>query len=409
MAASLCGLSARTLASGLKGGEIPPLPDPSRDDYWNRLRDEQFLLPPWRAFLNNGSVGVTPRPVLKAVTDGLETAAEYATDDVYRWGYEPLDDERAVLAGFLGCEASDLAFTHNCTEAMNFVANGLDLKAGDEVILTNQEHPGGYSCWRLKAARYGINVREVEIPVTPRDPGELTSRLIDAIGPRTRVLSFSGITTHTGLRMPVREICDAARTKGVLTVVDGAHLMGQSPVQLRDLGCDFCAGSPHKWMFAPAGCGFLYGRGGQLDDLWPTIANAGWERRKGAGGARFMMVGTNNRAIVAGMVAGVKFIQALGPDRVFARTRQLADHVVEQVGRRRYLELVTPKDPRCYHAMVSFKIVRGDIDKAMAAIQARKINLLGGGRPRISCHIHTRLADLDALFEAFDETLGKSA
>ena len=229
--------------------------------FWDAIRADQFLLGDRRIFLNPASLGVAPRPVLQSVRVSIERAAEYETDEIVRWGYETLDAERSEMGDFLGCTREELAFTHNCTEAMSFIAHGLDLKSGDEVVMTDQEHGGGSSCWRVKAARTGIVVREVEIPITPKEPGELIDRLISAIGPRTRVLSFSGITSPTGLILPTQEICQAARDKGVITVVDGAHMDGQIPVNLHKLGCDYFAGSPHKWMFAPAGCGLLYGRG----------------------------------------------------------------------------------------------------------------------------------------------------
>ena len=116
-------------------------------------------------------------------------------------------------------------------------------------------------------------MRVVNIPVAPREPADITDRLISAIGPRTRVLSFSGITSPTGLILPAKQICAAAREKEVITVVDGAHMDGQIPVNLHDLGCDTFAGSPHKWMFAPAGCGLLYGRESQKSGLFRITAS----------------------------------------------------------------------------------------------------------------------------------------
>lgn len=115
--------------------------DPDR--YWTRIRSQQFLLPEWRVFLNPGSLGPMPRPVLKAVFDSLTRVAEFASDQTVRWGYETLDEERVEMAAFLKCRKEELAFTHNCTEAMSYIAAGLELKAGDEVLTTNQEHGGG--------------------------------------------------------------------------------------------------------------------------------------------------------------------------------------------------------------------------------------------------------------------------
>lgn len=238
----------------------PALPLPARsllqdnpERYWQQLREEQFFLPTWRVFLNNGSLGVIPKPVYRRVSDYLSEGAGLITDIYPRWGYETLDEHRSKLSAFLGCHKDELAITHSATTAMSIIAAGLDLAPGDEVLMTDQEHPSGRGCWQLKAARSRTTVREVAIPQTPRNSAELADRITSAIGPRTRVLSFSGITTTTGLILPTREICAYARSKGVITVVDGAHMHGQIPVNVRELGCDFMAGSPHKWMFAPAG------------------------------------------------------------------------------------------------------------------------------------------------------------
>ena len=146
----------------------PPLPPPAEEgDYWERVRSEQFLLPGWRAFLNNGSLGVAPRPVVHAIADYLNRSAALLMDDCPRWGYETLDDMRQELASFFGCDKDELALTHNATEAMNTIANGLDLKEGDEVVLTDQEHPSGLCPWLQKQARFGVRVREVKIPLPP--------------------------------------------------------------------------------------------------------------------------------------------------------------------------------------------------------------------------------------------------
>jgi selenocysteine lyase/cysteine desulfurase len=342
---------------------------------------------------------------LQAVISAVNAAAEYETDQIVRWGYETLDPERTELAEFLGCRKDELALTHNCTEAMSFIASGLDLKAGDEVLMTNQEHGGGSCCWRLKAARTGITVREVEIPVSPATPDELAERLVGAIGPRTRVLSFSGITSPTGLILPVGEICRAAREKGVISVVDGAHMNGQIPVNLHGLGCDYFAGSPHKWLFAPAGCGLLYGRDDVLERLWPSVATSGWDNTREFHAARFMMIGTNNRGTVDGLMAGLRFLKQLGPERVYARTHQLAHSVLEQARRRDYFEPITPSDSRLFHALVSLGCPKASGDTLAAALRAKNINVISGTRFRLSTHIHTRPSDIERMFEVCDKVL----
>jgi selenocysteine lyase/cysteine desulfurase len=348
-----------------------------------------------------------PRPVLQAVIDSLTRGAEYPTDDVPRWGYETLDAERTEMAEFLGCGKEELAFTHNCTEAMSIIANGLDLQAGDEVLLTNQEHGSGTACWKLKAARAGISVREVEIPLSPKQPEELTDLLISAIGSKTRVLSFSGITSPTGLILPAREICRAARERHVITVLDGAHMDGQVPVNLRDLACDYFAGSPHKWMFAPPGCGLLYGRDDSMDRLWPCVVASGWDNKAGLHAARFMMIGTNIRSTIDGMIAGVRFLKGLGEQAVYDRMHHLARLVMTEAQRRSYLDVVTPDDSRFFQAMVSIRFKPDKLEALWPALKENKIFVTGGQRLRLSVQIHTRPSDIEKFFHVCDRILDR--
>lgn len=403
-AAGLLGLSMappRALA-------VPDLPDAAllrRDPeaYWKRIRKEQFFLPEWRAFLNNGSLGVMPKPVFAAVADFLETGASLTNDSYPRWGYEPLDEHRTALASYIGCKKDELAITHSATSSMSMIAAGLDLKAGDEVLTTDQEHPSGLACWRMKAARHGITLREVKIPQTPRNKGELLDILTAAIGPRTRVLSFSGVTTTTGLILPSREICAYARSKGVISVIDGAHMHGQIPVNIADIGCDFMAGSPHKWMFAPAGSGLLYIREEMLDRLWPTIVTGGWDAREGKA-MRFMSIGTNNRAIPEGMLAALKFGHSLGHENIYKRIHDLAKLGIEKARKVDVLEVVTPDDDSLFGSLISVRFKK-DPAKAAALCRKRRIWITGGNPLRLSAHIHTRPEDFDAFFDTVREAL----
>jgi isopenicillin-N epimerase len=391
---------------------IKPLPEAelasrSPDKYWDRIRKEQFLLPGWRAFLNNGSLGVAPRPVVQAVQDFIERSArlDMAEHDYPRWGYETLDEHRVEVSAYLGCRPELLAFTHNATEALSTIAAGIDLKAGDEVVMTDQEHTSGRSAWGLKQARSGITVREVKIPMPPPSPENLADQMVSAIGPRTRVLFFSGILSTTGLIMPVRAICDAARAKGVITVVDGAHMNGQIAMRLEDLGCDYYAGSPHKWMFAPAGCGILYGREEMLDRLWPSIVTGRWDAKE-LKAARFMMVGTNNRAVFEGLRAGVRFLKAIGEDRIYARTHELAKLARKMAASSPYCKLVTPDDDRQYGALVTFDLEGVKLERLIQVCVERRIWIMRAPRLRVSTHIHTRGSDLELFFEVLRAAAG---
>lgn len=387
---------------------LPPaaLRETSPELYWQRIRDEQFMLPDWRNFLNNGSLGLTPRPVLKAMEDFMQGAAGLVSDEYPRWGYETLDAERAEMAGFVGCRKDELAFMHNATEAMSTIAAGIDLKAGDEVLITDQEHVSGQNPWKLKVARYGITLREVKIPIPPKSAGQLAEVVVSAIGPKTRVLSFSGILTTLGTIMPVREICDAARKKGVITVVDGAHMNGQIPFKMSELGCDYFAGSPHKWMFAPAGCGLLYIREENLDRLWPSIVTGDWDRKE-LKAARFMKLGTNNRATVVGMMTGLKFLRELGPEIVYNRIHELAKYNESLARQRSYIEVLSSADERLYGSLIAIGFKGADLSEMWKRLRSRRIWTMISPTLRISTHIHTRRRDLEEFYGTLDEVFGQ--
>jgi len=382
--------------------------DPER--YWNRLREDQFLMPGKRAFLNTGSVGVAARPVVQTVCDYLEQSAALQMEglhdeDAYpRWGYETLDNHRSELAQYVGCAKDELAITHNATEAMSIIAGGMPLEKGDEILITNQEHPSGYGPWRVREAKGEVTVREVALPLPPESPEQLADIVVSAIGPQTRVLSFSGITSPTGLLMPIREICDAARAQGVISVVDGAHMTGQVAYRIADMNCDYFAGSPHKWLFAPVGSGLLYIREERLDLHYPVIATAGWDDKSLKAG-RFMRFGTNNRAIVEGFMAGLHFAQAIGPERIYKRIHDLAKDTYARARALPYTEMVTPEDDSMYGSLVTFrlKLPEKKLNRLWQLCDERLIWTTRNPRLRISTHIHTRQSDLDLFFDTLAE------
>jgi selenocysteine lyase/cysteine desulfurase len=411
IAAALFGLPLARAEEAF-GQESPSMParelyatDPDR--YWAELR-RQWLLAPERINLNCGSIGCTPLPVLRAVIDHL-LAAEAFREPGYPWfGYEEnqiLHDLRDALAAFLHCHRDELALVRNATEGNNVVCNGLDLKSGDEVLLTDQEHSGGRCCWEQKAARFGVKLNFVTLPKPPASTDEIVEGFRKAITPNTRTLVFSHITTVTGLVLPVREICQIARSKGILTHIDGAHAIGQIPLDLHDLGCDFYASSPHKWLLAPKGTGILFIRQEHLERLWVNIASSEW-RNYERKAYRFSNIGTSNLSVMVGLKAALDFFQSIGPDRIYQRIHQLASRVRDRIQSQARFRLANATAHSFYAGMVSFEPAQGDLKRLVAECQARNIRFAGGPqRFRIATHIFTQPADLKAFFDATERSV----
>jgi isopenicillin-N epimerase len=391
--------------------KMPPLPDRSlldtnEDGFWAEMR-QQFIIPEDEVYLNNGTVGSSPAPVLRAIFDGYNTTEkmdQHDPEDYPIWGYASWNQFRDPLATFVGCSRDELALLRNATEANSYIANGIDMKPGDEVLMTDQEHPGGEHPWDLKAKRYGIVIKKVTLPRPVQDTAQVLSLFNDAITPRTRVIFFSHITTFSGVVLPAKELCALARTKGILSAVDGAHVVGMMRLNLREIGCDLYSSSPHKWLMATKGTGFLYVRDEVIDRLWNTIATEGWDDTR-IRAERFQRVGSSNVPALWGLRASIKLANDIGMDRIERRHRQLADYVLEQM-QKRGAESWTSPDPalRCGIITVNTPPVpRSDLENWLW--QTHKIRIRGGdpSKLRLSTPYYLQKKDIDRFLEKFDQ------
>jgi isopenicillin-N epimerase len=380
--------------------------DSDEEKYWAELR-KQFLIPADEVYLNNGTVGSSPAPVLRAVFDGYndtEKMAQSDPEDYPIWGYGPWNEFRDPLAAFIGCSRDEVALLRNATEANSYIANGIDLNVGDEVLITDQEHPGGEHPWDLRAKRYGVVIKKVALPKPVARASEVLNRFNDAITPRTRVIFFSHITTVTGVVLPAKELCALARSKGILSAVDGAHVPGMMKLNVHELGCDMYSASPHKWLQAPKGSGFLYMREEVMDRVWNTIATEGWDDPK-LKAERFQRIGSSNVPALWGLRASIELANQIGMDRIEKRHRQTADYMLKEM-MKRGAESWTSPDPALRCAIVTVNvppIVRMDLEKWMWT--TKKIRIRGGepSKLRLSTPYYLLHADVERFLAAFDE------
>jgi len=218
---------------------------------------DDFTFSPGLVYLQTGSLGPTPRPVMDRTIGAWKELELNPVQFGYGKLEHAMDDVRAQSAALLNCRTEELVLSNCTTEGMNWVAQGLTFTAGDRVLTTDQEHPGGRACWDHVARRYGVVLDIVAIPPGENDAQAIVDRFAKQVTPRTRVFSFSHLLSSTGLRMPVAELSALARAHGCIAVVDGAQAVGGIAVDVKALGCHAYATSGHKWLLAPKGTGLL--------------------------------------------------------------------------------------------------------------------------------------------------------
>ena len=370
---------------------------------------EHFMIPAGVAYCNTGTLGASPREVVNALTEGIRrieidlAAWPYEQPDGEPLtGYQKLLDVRGALGRFINAPALEIALTQNATMGINFLANGLDLAPGDEVVSTDQEHGGCISPWRLLAKRRGIVVKELPLGPALADGPEAIVRLFEAaMTPRTRVVMFSHITSGLGAVLPASELCTLARNRGALAIVDGAQAVGQIQVDVKALGCDAYVGSPHKWMMAPKGTGFMYLRRDVQDRFWTTLASYQWDNRED-GAFRFMQYGTGSVATMDGLVAALGFIEKVGMPRIGRWDAGLTQRLRAGLASIPKVRIASPADPRLTAAITTFRVDGVKAKALQDALWTKRVRVRAQSDERgvrLSAHIYVSPADIDVVLD----------
>ena len=243
----------------------------SKRAFWGKVQ-EAFVLDPEKVYLNIGTTGSTPRHVLKNYNEYNFLVAKdpWAMGD--EWGGWPYVTELIEdIAPQFGANPDELVLSRNTTDGMCSIIGGLNLQKGDEILTTHHEHIAAISPLTIVKERFGLTVKELEIPVFPENEDEFVELFDANVSRKTKLIVFSHITYKTGTRLPAKRICEEVGQRyEIPTLIDGAHAPGMINLDFHDLGCDFYAGSGHKWQCGPGATGFLYMRDNneRLKEYW---------------------------------------------------------------------------------------------------------------------------------------------
>jgi len=383
------------------------------------------------AWLDAASSGPTLRAAMAEEyrareIQSLEIASFARTD---RWSTESTQ-LATRFATFIGCDPEEVVFTHGAGEALSMVAGGLDLASGDEILTTSQEHPAAISPWLFQARRRGVVVKQITLPTPLTSAQQVVEQFTAALSDKTKIIAFSHVQYADGAILPVRELCQLARQRNLLSVVDGAQALGMLNFNLRDLGCDFYAAAFHKWLAGCHGTGMLYVRRDRLDRLWPleprgidaspplaTPTQAAGQSAVTPALHKLGNVVPQLWPALMGGEAALAFHDQIGRVRIEARVRELVLYARMSLQQLPGIEWLTPNAPGLWGGILTFRLpgrISANVVAALAGVNRVYFTALDwpnaapnpapGAGPdrgalRLSLHIFNSYDDVDRLVQ----------
>ncbi len=384
---------------GFTSAPLPPTPLTPDENYWREVRS-RFLLPADFAFINAANLCPASLPVVEAA-DRFARQYEASPTPATHTALATAGREtaRTLLAAALRVTPEEIVITRNTSEGNNYVSSGIQLGAGDEVVVFGDNHPSNLAAWNDKAKRFGFTV--VTVPNVNPHPG--TAALVDAFKkactPRTKVMALTHVSSNSGDLFPAADLCAAAREKGILSLVDGAQTFGVLDIDLSVMRPDFYTGSMHKWPCGPKETGVLFVNKDVQDRLWASVISL----YAGSVGAskKFEGHGQRDDAKLVAVAEALKFQGSIGRDVIERRSRELAGALIEGLKKIDGVQFWTHTDPQRHAAIVIFRPGTTDPRKLGAALAEKEkivVTTRGGAdRPglRISPHFFNTMDEID--------------
>ncbi|MDG2251793.1 MAG: aminotransferase class V-fold PLP-dependent enzyme [Gammaproteobacteria bacterium] len=333
-------------ASHTKLNEAQSISSNSEENYWSIVRS-QFAFDESAVPMNAANLCPSFRSVsetVAALTYDIDRDCSFNN----RAKFNALAEEsRTAVANQINVSADEVALVRNTSEANNIINNGLALESGDEVILWDQNHPTNNIAWDVRASRYGLNIKKIATSADPENSQELIDTFVSHFSNRTRVLSLTHVSNVSGIKLPIKQLVEAAHSRNIYVHVDGAQVWGAMALDLRDSNVDSFSASAHKWFMGPKEVGLLYVKESNIDRIWPNIVAPGWGDEVDTvlkGARKFESLGQRDDSALAGIGIAAHQHDLISTERVEARVVSLSQRLKEGITELG-LELVTPMDP----------------------------------------------------------------
>lgn len=377
---------------------------------WRALQAE-FTFGSHLILMNAANMCPPPRSVISAV----ERANRSVDADVSfhnRAQYNALRETvRSAVARFLDGSPDEFAIVRNASEGNNTIVAGLALGAGDNVLITDQNHASNGLAWDAQAARRGFTVRRVTLPSTPASGADLLEAVTRGLTPRTRVLAFSDVSNSSGMRLPTAELCRLGRARGIHVHIDGAQTMGAMRLSMRELGAGSYTASTQKWLMGPREGGVLFVRKDLIPNVWPSVISRGFSDPADPGPAsakKLDMLGQRNEGVMAGFGAAIEFVERIGIEKIQARVEVLAARLTAGLREIPGYQLVTPTAPGCSLGVVVGRFEGLDHQKLHDRLyNGHGVASAPTGGLRLCAHIYNTMADVDQAVRAVAAAKGE--
>jgi selenocysteine lyase/cysteine desulfurase len=381
-------LGAGLFAAGLPAVTLPgDLPDsvidvkdfesggaPGDEKYWKHIANKYYNVSKDYINLENGYYGIQPKPVLQAFQKNISLANREGAKFARRIYPDMSSTIKKELAGFLAVTPEEIIITRNATEALNIAIQGYPFKEGDEVLINQLDYFSMIEAFRMLEKRGKIKVNAFDMPLLPANEDEIVELYRKMLTEKTKVILLTHVSNINGLIIPVKKIAFMAKQKGIDTIIDSAHALGQVPFSLPALGSDFVGMNLHKWIGNPIGAGVLYIKKERIKEMNVLFGDVNTAEDNIGKLAHF---GTTPFAVIMTIPDSLAFQKLLNIEKVSGRLHYLKSIWINELKQFNKVEIVTPGEHSC--AIASFRI-RDKKTADVADVLFKQHNILTVGR-----------------------------